>query len=257
MIITLTSDLGIQQYYVAMLKGGILKALPTANIIDVNHAVPPHDIVLGAVFIKNTYNSFPNESVHLLCIDQHYSTNPSFIICHFDDHFFIAPDNGILSVLFPGERLNPFELKSRPNVHFPFLDAVIKALPKINGKVPLNEIGFPLQTICEKFAFQPVTGSEHISGNVQFIDRFGNVITNISKALFRKIGQKRLFSLSLKGHDTIHVISRTYGDAPIGEVVAFFNSSEHLEIAINKGNASELLGIMPDDAIQISFFEEL
>ncbi|MCB0641028.1 MAG: SAM-dependent chlorinase/fluorinase, partial [Phaeodactylibacter sp.] len=114
-------------------------------------------------------------------------------------------------------------------------------------------IGLPLEEMQQGLSLQPVTSTSTIRGTVIHVDRYDNVIVNVEKDLFYKIGNHRPFELYFKRHDPILQLSKYYHDVPVGEVLCLFNTSDLLEIAINMGKASTLLGLKVDDAIQIDF----
>lgn len=252
-IVTLTSDFGLQDYYVAILKGAILCESPTAQIIDITHHVPQHDIVQAAFILKNAYASFPAGSLHIVSVNTQYSKDSSFLIAQYEGHYFLVPDNGTMTLLF----------KVLPEQIFRIVpeDTSEKSLNKLYAKVakhlqedqPIAALGVADNSIEQRITLQAVISPSQIRGSVIHIDNYGNAIVNITKALFEKVGAGRNFRLFFRRHDPILKLSEHYHDVPIGEQLCLFNAANYLEIAINMGRAADLLGLKIDDTIQIDF----
>lgn len=255
-IVTLTTDFGLKDYYAAVIKGAILCEDATANIIDISHHVNNYDIVQGAFILKNAYHSFPKGTIHIISINNFYSPERTFIALRYDGHYFIGPDNGIFSLMFPEIPDDVYELEFIERGNFPLKDVFAKAVGHISSEKPFNEIGIPVEKIVERITLQAVISPSQIRGSVIHIDKYENVILNINKALFEKIRKKRSFALYFKRHEPIKKLSKYYYEVPIGETLCLFNSANYLEIAINMGKASSLLGLNIDDTVQIDFFHK-
>ena len=254
-IVTLTTDLGRQDYYLPLLKGNILSKNPDVNLVDLTHEIGNYDIVRAAFIFKNAWHHFPDGTIHLLTVNDR-AEMPSFIVFEHQSHFFIGPDNGIFSLVFDTIPAEIFRLPVQNGTFFELKDIFSHVISHVCTSRGLYNIGEPQESMVTRISFQPVLGPAHIRGSVIHIDNFDNVITNIHKTLFDKIGQGRDFRLSFKGHEPIEVVSEHYHDVPIGEVLCLFNSANHLEIAINMGNAAGLLGFDLEDTIQIDFLDE-
>ena len=138
-------------------------------------------------------------------------------------------------------------------LHFPLADIFVKAACHLASGGKLSEIGISTQEIEERMNLHPVIDKNQIKGSVIFIDSFENVITNVTKDLFTKVQNGRRFNLSFKRNETINQLSWHYDEVPDGEKLCLFGISDHLEIAINKGKASGLLGLYINDIIRIEF----
>ncbi|HET8828530.1 MAG TPA: SAM-dependent chlorinase/fluorinase, partial [Pelobium sp.] len=179
-----------------------------------------------------------------------------YLAVKYRDHFFVGSDNGIFSLIFeeaPQEVVELNILQDLKFLHFPLADIFVKAACHLAAGGTLQEIGEPTFEIEEKMNFHPIIEGNTISGKIIFVDSFENVITNITKDLFNKIQAGRKFELRLKKGETISQLSWHYDEVPPGEILCLFGISDHLEIAINKGNASGLLGLKPNDAVLIEF----
>src|SRR5699024_3966356 len=138
-------------------------------------------------------------------------------------------------------------------LHFPLTDIFAKACCNIASGVPLKDIGVPVGQLRQKVNLSPVIDKDIIRGSVIYIDSFQNVITNITKDLLTRIQGNRNFRLNFKRGETITHLSWHYNEVPEGEKLCIFGISNHLEIAINKGNASKLLGLYLNDIITVEF----
>jgi len=252
-IVTLTSDFGLTDYYVAMIKGALLSQNQNLNIVDISHNVKTYDIVQGAFVLKNAYSSFPKETVHILSINNYYNKKNCFLAVRYDYHYFIGPDNGVFSLLFDKKPEDVYELEYDDTSDFPLKSIFSKAAGHISNGLPFNEIGIKVDEIEERISFQPVINKTQIRGAVIHIDHYENVIVNITKDLFDQVRDKRKFSIFFKRFDPIQKISKNYSDVAIGKRLCFFNSAGCHEIAINTGKASSMLGLNIDDSIQIDF----
>ncbi|GAA4309649.1 SAM-dependent chlorinase/fluorinase [Mucilaginibacter gynuensis] len=255
-IITLTTDLGDKDIYQAALKGSILKLLPTVNIVDITNSVSAFNIQQAAFILKNSYHYFPDETVHLIGIDTVYNTFTKYLAIKYKNHYFVGADNGIFSLMFDEEPEDIFEINIMQDLkflHFPLADIFVKAACHLAKGDDIEEIGLRVSGIEKKMNLQPVVEKNLIKGAVIYVDSFQNVITNITKDFFNRIQQGRRFTLYFKRNETINHLSWHYNEVPEGEKLCLFGISDHLEIAINKGNASGLLGLNLGDSVIIDF----
>ncbi len=254
-IVSLTTDFGEYDYYVGSIKGALLCANPQLNIIDITHNIKNYDIVQAAYIIKNAYKSFPAGSIHILSVNNFYQSHPVFLILKHREHYFIAPDNGILSLLFDELPQQIYTLSYEDESTFPMEQAFARAVAHISQNLPFDEIGSPVDGITERINFQPVLGPSYIKGAVIHIDQYENIIINIKESLFEQVGQGRNFRLYFKRDQPITTLSNYYSDVAVGETLCLFNSVGDLEIAINMGKAASMLGLKIDDVVQIEFQE--
>jgi S-adenosylmethionine hydrolase len=255
-IITLTTDLGDKDIYQAALKGSILKLLPAVNIVDITNSVAAFNVQQAAFILKNSFYYFPEDTVHLIGIDTVYSGNTRYLAIRYKNHYFVGSDNGIFSLMFdtdPDEIVEINIMQDLKFLHFPLADIFVKAACHLASGGKISEIGLPVSGVEKKMNLQPVVEKNLLKGAVIYIDSFQNVITNITKEFFNKVQQGRRFTLSFKRNETINHLSWHYNEVPEGEKLCLFGISDHLEIAINKGNASGLLGLNLGDSVIIDF----
>jgi S-adenosylmethionine hydrolase len=255
-IITLTTDLGYKDFYQAALKGSILSTLPNVNIIDITHEIQAFNISRAAFILKNCFSYFPKNTVHLIGIDTVYSEHNKYIAVKYRGHYFVGSDNGIFSLIFEEEPEEIVEINIMQDLkflHFPLADIFVKAACHLASGGAIEEIGIKTDSIEQRTNLHPIIEKDQIKGSVIFVDSFQNVVTNVTKDLFTKVQKGRNFELSFRRNESITQLSWHYNEVPEGEKLCLFGISNHLEIAINKGNASGLLGLNINDIIRIEF----
>ncbi len=257
-VITLTTDLGYRDFYQAALKGSIISLLPKVRLVDITHEIPSFDIQSAAFVLQNAYHYFPKGTVHLIGIDTVFQKDCRYIAMKYNNHYFVGADNGIFSIILGGDKADQLiEIEFTQDLrflHFPLADVLAKAACHIAKGEEIAALGSPIDNPLQKVTLQPIIENNVIKGHVSYIDSFGNVISNISKELFNKIQKGREFVLHFKRNETIDRMSWHYNEVSEGEKLCLFGISNYLEIAINKGNASTLLGLHPDETIIVEFF---
>ncbi|OSY88187.1 hypothetical protein WH52_05225 [Tenacibaculum holothuriorum] len=273
-LITLTTDFGLKDHFVGAVKGAIYSELPEAKIVDITHLISPFNITETSYILKNAYKSFPKGTIHIVGVDSELSTENKHIALELDEHFFICPDNGLISMV--ASEVNPTKIVEI-NIHdyiessFPVLDVFVQVASHIARGGSLNIIGKEIQSYKKLVEIQPKVNQDQtiIVGGVIYIDNYGNVITNITKKLFSLIGKGRNFTISAGRYQFKKIVNqyneivdytvpseqRMYD----GNKLTLFNSAGYLEIAIYKSNletvggASTLLGLGYRDTITIEF----
>jgi len=254
-VITLTSDWGLKDHYQGAVKGAILSQIPEALIVDISHDIPPFDLNQAAFIIRNFYHSFPPGSIHIIGINTEASIETPHTIVFHNEHYFIGADNGIFSLIFDEEPEKIIELDIiQDSDYFTFStrDLFVKAACHIIEGKPINELGSSKKKVLTKMAFQPVVRVDQIKGKVIYVDHYGNAFTNITETLFNATVKNRKFVITFRSPAyKIRTISKSYQDEHEGEMLALFSTSGYLEIAINRGDASSLLGLKPDTSVLI------
>lgn len=253
-VVTLSTDFGLKDYYVAVIKGALLCQQEPLSIVDITHDINHYDIVQGAFIFRNAWTSFPEGTIHLLSINNFYGPGMRFLGIQEKGHFFIGPDNGLFSLIFDATPADLFELPPPDAADsFPLRSVFAGAAGHILREGSLEGYGNRVNKLVERLTFRPVISPSGIRGSIIHVDHYENVVINISKQLFEEVGKNRPFALFFKRHDPITRLSRNYYDVPVGEPLCLFNSSGFLEIAINLGKASSLLGLKVEDTVQIDF----
>lgn len=255
-IITLTTDWGLKDHYTGSVKGTLLSLMPDVTIVDITHEIPPFDSEPASFVILNCYHNFPKGTIHIIGINTEASIETPHIVMLYDGHYFIGADNGIFSLIAHEKPEKIIELNiPQDSDYFTFStrDVFVKAACLIVKGEKLENLGFEKDALNEMITLKPVVETNSIKGNVIYIDSYENVITNISKELFREVGKGKKFVISFRGGTDIDSISHGYKDVDPGEKLALFGTSAYLEIAINMGNASSLLGLKLKDSVRIDF----
>ncbi len=253
-IITLTTDLGLKDYYVGAIKGTILSQFPEVTIVDISHQIPTYNIQDAAYILKNAYPNFPEGSVHIIGVKAEHSKETPHVIVLANGHYFVGADNGIFSLLLDTAPEKIVEINTDETAlhSFPTRDVFAKVACHLAKRNVIEEIGHVTSSLMERMPFRAASMEDMIRGSVVYIDSYGNVMTNIHNLLFKQIGKGRKFIIEFARYE-INRLSNSYSDVPEGEALALFNSGNYLEIAMNSGKADSLLGLKLNDSITINF----
>jgi len=257
-IITLISDWGLKDHYLGAVKGAILSQLPDATIIDVSHTIPAFDLNQAAFIVRNFYKNFPPGTIHILNINTEASIEtPHTLVIH-EGHYFIGADNGIFSLIFDELPQQIYELEILQDTdYFTFSsrDIFVKVACHIAQGKPVGDLGKPRTTLLQKISFKPVIDGNLIKGKVIYVDNYENVFTNITETFFNSFVKGKKFAILFRSSAyRITEISKAYKDVVEGEMLALFSTSGYLEIAINQGKASSLLGLKTDQSVMVETF---
>lgn len=252
-IITLISDFGSRNYNVASLKGTLLTHSPQCQIIDITHDINNFDIVEAAFVLENSFSSFPVKTINIVTVNCYYAQKMRFLVLLRNGYYFIAPDNGILSLIADDFSEDALVYLEYGNSGVGMFEIISRIVSKIINSVEFSEIGLSVDTISRKISFKPVISNDTIRATVLFTDKFGNAVVNVKRDVFEKTGKGRPFSLYYSPKDTLTRIHKKYNDVSFGDEVCFFNSAGYLEIAVYMGDASEMLGLSKDSPVQIIF----
>lgn len=264
-IVTLTSDLGVKDYYLASVKAAALMQISNLQWVDITHHIPPFDMAKAAFVLKNVWKDFPKGTYHIVGVDCEWRANTPYVIVKKDNRYFIGSDNGIFSLIFdtqPADEVYTINLDGDEDLSFPAKSIFIPVVAALCSGKPIEEIGTLKDDYKHRPSMHPVIEYNNIRGMVIYVDEYGNIITNITKELFeREVGNRSFHIVSRRGDSELNAISRAYNEVPEGEKLAIFTSGGYLEIAINKGvegsggGASDLLGIKENDIIRIEIEE--
>lgn len=254
-VVTLTTDFGNQDYYVAELKGALLSIAGQVELVDVSHSISSYDIVQASFYVQNIYNKFPLGTIHIVAVHHYYSRKNRILVFKRDGHFFVAPDNGVASLLFEDLKIGEIFTIDESELQFDtIVDIYAHVVGYIKHNLPVEEIGPRVDSINKKLQLEPVITDNQIRATIMHVDHYDNVIVNLKKEEFEQIRNGRKFELYYKQNEPIDHISRMYSDVVVGEVLCMFNSDGYLEIAINMGKASSMLNLFRNETIQINFY---
>jgi len=254
-IITLTSDWGLKDHYLASVKGAFLRSIPEVTLIDISHQIPPFDLNQASFVLKSAYKNFPEGSIHIVGVNTEASIEMPHVLIKHQGHYFIGADNGIFSLMFdesPDLIIELDIIQTSNRFSFSTKDVFVQAAMHLIEGNAIEHLGEKREELTNRMSFKPVIESNLIKGKVIYIDGYQNVITNITEELFNQVVKGKKFKILLRaGNYEIGTISKSYMDVSEGELLALFDSENHLEISINKGKASSLLGLGIDDVVRI------
>jgi S-adenosylmethionine hydrolase len=245
-LVTLTSDIGPQDYLVGAVKAQLLKVNPAFELIDISHTLSPFNYPQAAYICRSAFKHFPEFSYHIILVNLFEKKPEQLLLAFHKQHYFLCADNGLLNMI----------LEETPElvIGIPLDKTAIKNTlycAGVMGKVinqliqgeSVKNIGIADIPYTEKNHLRPLLDNNWIEGQIIFIDNFENVIVNITREQFEEQRKGRSFRIVFKRDEVIDRISESYADVSPGEKLAIFNSAGYLEIAINKGNAAGLFGL--------------
>jgi len=274
-VITLTTDFGTKDHFVAAIKGRILSEVPEATIVDISHDISPFDVHECAYILKCTYPEFPKGCIHIIGLESEWSPESEHILAEVEGHYFICADNGVLSILADAttpKKINRITLPNTLPNPFPELEVFTKVACHLARGGKMEVVSQPHHELRDIKVIAPrlTNNGATITGNVIYIDHYGNVVTSITKALFEAYRNGRSYEVVARRHK-LNSIFNTYTEIIDFELpksqrkgpsdfLALFNFYGHLELAIFKsdlktvGGASSLIGLKHQDIITINFF---
>lgn len=246
-ILTLTTDFGLSDHYAGTMKGVILSICPQAQIVDIGHEVSPFEITEGAYLIAQAYRYFPRKTVHIVVVDPGVGTSRRPILMEAAGQYFVAPDNGVLSMIYTREkhriRLISNEKYFRHPVSRTFhgRDIFSPVAAHLASGVAPARMGKLIEDYLRPAFQKPQrAGKRTWSGRILKIDRFGNIVTNFHTEDFPDL-EKRNFAMVIGPHET-SVLAHTYAESSPGELFVIVGSSGYLEVSVSQGSAARKIG---------------
>jgi S-adenosyl-L-methionine hydrolase (adenosine-forming) len=255
-IVTLLTDSGESDHYVAAIKAKIISVNPGIRIEDISHKIKPADIGHAAFVLRAVFRDFPKGTIHLVGVDSTGNRDDAFIALQLEDHYFVGCDNGLFGLISDRSHQQLVELNtiSSVNTTFPEKDVFAPAAAKLASGVAITTLGKPRAQFKKMIDRQVKATKKQITGSVIRVDTVGNLVTNIPKETFEILSKEKAFTIQFGG-EKFRRIHSNYNQADQGECFILFNSLGLMEIGIYKGNASDLLGLNYDSTVNI-FFEE-
>ncbi len=248
-IITLTTDFGAGSPYAAVMKGVILGISPAVRLVDISHEVPPQDVRHGAVVLAEGSTWFPQDTIHVAVVDPGVGTVRRLVYARIGDQQYLAPDNGLLSLLATRNRPTcVVELANSehwmPTVSHTFhgRDILAPIAAQLSLGLEPERLGPEVDEIEMLDWREPWQEANRIEGEVRWIDRFGNLISNISVAVLPAV-ENRLKLRTSAGGAELNRLSQTYGEHKSGELIALIGSGGYLELAVVNGSAAATLNV--------------
>jgi len=248
-VIGLLTDFGTRDHYAGTMKAVILGICPEATLVDITHDIPAHDMLTATLELAASYKYFPTGTIFLVVVDPGVGSARRGIAADTGEYRFVAPDNGVLTAVLkemPARRV--VELTERRYARatvsrtFEGRDRFAPAAGWLAKGIDLSALGRSAGSIHQIAIPAPQIAEEVLTGEVLRVDRFGNLVTNIDRKMFDKFANADGIEISAATHRIGRVVA-TYAEASADEVCALFGSTDHLEIAVNAGNASDRLNL--------------
>ena len=257
--IALLTDFGTRDHYAGAMKGVALGICPEATLVDISHEIPPHDVLAGALELAAAYKYFPHGTIFVAVVDPGVGSSRRGIAAEAGPYRFVGPDNGALTLVFrdhaPKRVVELTERKyARPTVSRTFegRDRFAPAAAWLARGVDLSALGRPIVNWQVLDVPAAIISDEHIAGEVLRVDRFGNLVTNIERTAFSRVASLAGPITIAAGSHTVGALVATYAEAAPGAVCALFGSTDHLEVAVNGGSATETLSLGRGARVTIS-----
>lgn len=252
-IVTLLTDFGTEDAFVGTMKGVILGINPEVCIVDLSHEIEAHRIEAAAFLLKTSYAYFPEGTVHVVVVDPGVGSSRRAIAASAGGYFFVAPDNGVLAYVYRDHpACEVFELTNReyflPEISATFhgRDVFAPVAAHLSKGVPLEELGHSSTDFMLGEIKEPVRRGNQIEGHIVYVDRFGNLITDIPRQMVQEMLSRRPFRIALPSGEVTR-ITASYFEGQPGEPIAVVGSSGYLEIALNLQSAAQVLGLKVGD----------
>ncbi len=258
-LITFTTDFGLSDHFVGTMKGVVAGIAPAARIIDISHEVAPYNVTEAAFIIAEAWQYFPKRTIHVVVVDPGVGSARRPILAEAGGHFFIAPDNGVLSMVYESTAhkvrviSNPKFMRRAISRTFHGRDIFAPAAAHLAKEAKPSAFGKLIQDYVRSWIARPSPrGSDAWCGAILKVDRFGNLITNFEAREFESINA-RPFELRA-GTQRIHRLALAYSDVPVGESFVIVGSSGYLEIAANQASAASLLGCSAGASVELDLY---
>jgi S-adenosylmethionine hydrolase len=259
-VIALLTDFGTRDHYVGAMKGVAVGICPDVTFIDISHDIARHDVLEGALQLAAAYRYFPDGTIFLVVVDPGVGSARRAIAVEAGTYRFVAPDNGVLSVVLsetaPQRLVELTERRfARPAVSRTFegRDRFSPAAAWLGAGVEIFALGRPVGDWTRLDVPVPIAHNDGIVGQVVRVDRFGNLVTNVDRQTFERFAAGSRVSV-LAGSHAVGGVVDTYAEVASGTACALFGSSDHLEIAVNAGSAADRLQAGRGTAVLVSRF---
>lgn len=261
-VITLTTDFGAGGWFAAAMKGVIAGIAPDARVVDVTHEIAGQDILAGAFVLAQCFRNFPRDTVHVAVVDPGVGSPRRAIAVKSQDYFFLAPDNGVLTLALAAvDDRAPLQIRSIENERlfnrpvsrtFHGRDIFAPVAAHLAAGVPFQEVGPVMESIARLEIAGPKVVKKSIEGRVMFVDRFGNLITNIAaRHLEQLAGEPKSFHIGSRWNGVIRKFGRFYAEVPAGKPIALIGSSNFIELCVNGGSAQKKFGAKVGDKVTV------
>jgi len=257
-IITLLTDFGTKDHYVASMKGVILKINPRCHLIDITHQVSPHDIQEGAFILANAYPYFPKGTIHLAVVDPGVGGARRPLLLVTPNYCFVGPDNGLFTMITRMEYVKQIIALDKQKYHlsnvsmtFHGRDIFAPVAAYLSLGVKPKAFGHKIDSLGRLGFEGPLIKEGKLLGEILHVDTFGNLISNIDGGKFSRFIRGRPFVIRT-GRKTLQSLKKGYWEGRKGEAIALLGSSGFLEISVREGNAQKALKVKRGEPVEIS-----
>jgi S-adenosylmethionine hydrolase len=254
--ISLTSDFGIQDWFVGTMKGVIAGINQNARVLDISHDIPAGNIRAGAFALASSYGFFPRGTIHLAIVDPGVGSNRGAIAVKTTKYIFVGPDNGVLSWAAAREKILAIHLLENPKFFLPTVSSTFHGRDVFSPVAAHLSLGIPVEHLgprCQKLTSIPwpkaSSTKNEICGEILYVDRFGNAITNIEH--WRFDGPPNRWLREVASGRFVSIVGTHYHAVAAGRPVAVLGSTGFLELAVNAGNAAGELGLREGDKVSV------
>lgn len=262
-LVTLTTDWGNSDHYLGAVKAKLYSTIKDCQVIDITHDIKKFDLMEGAFIVKNACLNFPKGTIHIIDVDCTESSRNNYqhIVIEYNEQYFICTDNGMPSIIFEG--LTPSKIIGITKTYqdsfyytFSAFDLFCKVAAIICYKMNIEELGYEMSELVKRNILNPTIYDDTILCTVFHVDSYGNVFFNLTiEEFLKRLGNNR-FLIEIE-NNKIETISKSYDDVRENAPLLTVSSSGHLELAINKSNASELLGFKNGTPVTIKIKKKL
>jgi S-adenosylmethionine hydrolase len=258
-IITLTTDFGLKDPYVAEMKAAIVSICPDAVIVDITHEVKKFDIRMGAFMLACAAPYFPKGTIHVAVVDPDVGTKRRPLVMSTSQGIFVGPDNGVLvlaalkqDIIGAREITNPKLMLPNVSNTFHGRDVFAPAAAKLANDVPPNSFGPEISEVIKPDFSKVIFDNGALMGEVLHVDGFGNVITNIDARHLGRLHAKDMINVKLRSSEMMLKLGKSYAEVNPKEALVLLGSQGYVEIAVNQGNAARKFKAKPGDKITLS-----
>lgn len=244
--VTLTSDIGHNDYLIGVIKAQLLQANAELQLIDISHSIAPFNFPQASYVCRGAFKNFPEFTYHIILVNLFDKKPKNLLLAFHKNQYIFCADNGLLSMILEEKPDMVMGLKLDKNATKDTLyctKVIADTIARLSDGVSIQKLGVPDINFVEKNPLLPLEHPNYLEGQIIFIDNFENVVVNITRSQFEEQRRDRSFKIVFLRDEVINKISESYADVPQGEKLAIFNSADYLEIAVNKGNAAGLFGL--------------
>jgi hypothetical protein len=249
-LITLTTEWREDDIFPGILRGKLITSCPGVVVVNNASRIPPLNIMQGAFVIRNTFDHYPEGTIHLVFISSEGSDEKPHLLVKARGHYFIGADNGMFNLILNSEPDLIVNLSNDDDADE--ITLFVRAAAALAAGQPPEKLGKRVKALSEKVPLRATINKDVIIGSVIFIDSYGNAITNITRDIFLRVFESRNFRILIKSNKYYtEKISRLYSDEPVGELVTRFNTLDLLEMSINGADLCQLFGVDTGDAVRV------